>query len=271
MTLNEHLSLSAALRSEKNVKCEKCKEEIGEAALAENYFKCPLCGKYNRIPARLRVEYLTDENSFCELFGEEIFTDPLHFPDYENKFLVSRKKSGETEGVLCGTAQIGGYPACLFVMDPRFMMGSMGTVVGDRLAALFEYATAKKLPVVGYTVSGGARMQEGALSLMQMAKVSAAVRQHSDAGLLYVAVATDPTMGGVTASFAMLGDLVLSEPQAQIGFAGKRVVEQVTGEILPDYFQSAEFQLKNGFLDSIVKREDQKLFLANVLSLHSGV
>ena len=153
-------------------------------------------------------------------------------------------------------------------MNPEFMMGSMGTVVGDRITALFEYATLHRLPVVGYTVSGGARMQEGVLSLMQMAKVSAAVRQHSDAGLLYIAGLTDPTMGGVTASFAMLGDILFAEPQARIGFAGKRVVEQVAGEKLPDSFQTAEFQLQNGFLDEIVERSEQREHLAKLLMLH---
>ena len=153
-------------------------------------------------------------------------------------------------------------------MNPEFMMGAMGTVLGDRVTSIFEYATAENLPVIGFTVSGGARMQEGVLSLMQMAKVSAAVKKHSDAGLLYVVMATDPTMGGITASFAMLGDIILSEPGANIGFAGKRVVEQVTRETLPDFFQSAEFQLKNGFLDDIVERKDLKGYLGKLLELH---
>ena len=154
------------------------------------------------------------------------------------------------------------------VMDPAFMMGSMGTVVGDRITALFEYAIANRLPVIGYTVSGGARMQEGMLSLMQMAKTSAAVKRHSDAGLPYIVGLTDPTMGGVTASFAMLGDIIFAEPGARIGFAGRRVVEQVTGETLPDSFQTAEFQLENGFIDEIVPRDKQPEHLALLLSLH---
>ncbi len=270
MAQTNHITLASLLASQKTVKCEKCKQEISEKQLAENTFICPLCGKYNRIPARVRIDYLTDENSFSELFTEEVFTDPLSFPDYKEKYNASKAKSGENEGVICGTAAVNGNKTCLFVMDPRFMMGSMGTVVGDKIAALFEYAIARKLPVIGYTVSGGARMQEGILSLMQMAKVSAAVKKHSDAGLLYAICCTDPTMGGITASFAMLGDIIFAEPSAQIGFAGKRVVEQVTGEILPDYFQSAEFQLKNGFLDSIVERENQKEFISTVLSLHAA-
>lgn len=266
---NGKITLADLISSQKTVKCEKCKQDVSEAALAENYFTCPLCGKYNRIPARVRLGLIADEGSFTELFGEEVFSDPIGFPDYKNKYESSRQKSGESEAVLCGTAKIDGNPCCLFIMDPRFMMGSMGTVVGDRLAALFEYALLKRLPVVGYTVSGGARMQEGVLSLMQMAKVSAAVKKHSDAELLYVVCCTDPTLGGITASFAMLGDIIIAEPAAQIGFAGKRVVEQVTGEKLPDYFQSAEFQLKNGFLDGIVKREKQKVYLSNILALHA--
>lgn len=254
--------------SAQTVKCEKCKGEITQSALAENYFRCPLCGKYNRIPARVRAEYLVDEGSFTELFDKETFTDPISFPDYAEKYDLSKQKSGENEAVLCGKAKIRKNDTCLFVMNPQFMMGSMGTVVGDKLAALFEYATKNKLPVVGYTVSGGARMQEGILSLMQMAKVSAAVKRHSDAGLFYLVCATDPTMGGTTASFAMLGDVIIAEPEAQIGFAGKRVVEQVTGEALPDWFQSAEFQLKNGFLDGIVPREDQRRYLGFMLKAH---
>lgn len=254
--------------SAQTVKCEKCKGEIKQSALAENYFLCPLCGKYNALPARLRIEYLVDEGSFCELFGQEVFTDPIRFPDYAEKYNAAKARSGENEAVLCGTAKILKQETCLFVMNPQFMMGSMGTVVGDKIAALFEYALKNKLPVVGYTVSGGARMQEGILSLMQMAKVSAAVKRHSDAGLFYLVCATDPTMGGTTASFAMLGDVIIAEPGARIGFAGKRVVEQVTGEVLPEWFQSADFQLKNGFLDGIVPRDKQRDYLGRMLKFH---
>ncbi|MDY2879370.1 MAG: acetyl-CoA carboxylase carboxyltransferase subunit beta [Candidatus Borkfalkiaceae bacterium] len=248
--------------------CAFCKEEIAESELKENLYVCPRCGGYFAVPARERTAFLFDEGSFVELFGQAVFTDPLSFPDYRQKYEAACKKSGENEGVLCGTGEIKGHKTCIFVMNPEFMMGSMGTVVGDKITSLFEYATDRKLPVIGFTVSGGARMQEGALSLMQMAKVSAAVRRHGDAGLLYLVGITDPTMGGVTASFAMLGDIIFSEPHARIGFAGKRVVEQVTGEKLPETFQTAEFQLKNGFLDEIVERKDERKHLAKLLSLH---
>lgn len=248
--------------------CPGCGETVPEADVRANAFICPHCGHYFPMPVRARVANLADPDSFSELFGEEYFTDPLNFPDYKAKYDAAKSKSRENEGVLCGTASIGGHKTALFVMNPAFMMGSMGTVVGDRITALFEYAVANRLPVIGYTVSGGARMQEGMLSLMQMAKTSAAVKRHSDAGLLYIVGLTDPTMGGVTASFAMLGDIIFAEPGARIGFAGRRVVEQVTGETLPDSFQTAEFQLKNGFIDEIVPRKEQPEHLALLLSLH---
>ena len=248
--------------------CPKCKAGMPNEEAEERFFICPQCNAYLPMPVRVRMGMLADPGTFTELFGGEIFTDPLAFPEYKEKYAGAKKKSHENEGVLCGRARIEGHDTCLFVMNPEFMMGSMGTVVGDRITALFEYAIAEHLPVIGYTVSGGARMQEGMLSLMQMAKVSAAVKRHSDAGLLYIVGITDPTMGGVTASFAMLGDIIFSEPHARIGFAGKRVVEQVTGETLPDTFQTAEFQMQNGFLDEIIPREEQRSHLAKLLSLH---
>ena len=233
------------------VTCEKCKGQVSGKDMAENMYICPLCGKYNKLPARQRIASVTDAGSFKEFWSGASTNDPLRFPGYGEKLDKSKKASGENEGVVCGTAKIGGNTCCIFVMEPKFMMGSMGSVVGDKLAALFEYATRRRLPVVGYAASGGARMQEGMVSLMQMAKVSGAVKLHSDAGLFYTVCLTDPTTGGVTASFAMLGDMIIAEPEALIGFAGKRVIEQVTGEKLPEGFQSAEFQLENGFLDAI--------------------
>lgn len=252
------------------VTCEKCKGQVSGKDMAENMYICPLCGKYNKLPARQRIASVTDAGSFKEFWSGASTDDPLRFPGYGEKLDKSKKASGENEGVVCGTAKIGGNTCCIFVMEPKFMMGSMGSVVGDKLAALFEYATRRRLPVVGYAASGGARMQEGMVSLMQMAKVSGAVKLHSDAGLFYTVCLTDPTTGGVTASFAMLGDMIIAEPEALIGFAGKRVIEQVTGEKLPEGFQSAEFQLENGFLDAIVKREDQRKFMSDMLSLHSA-
>ncbi len=266
--MEKKIRLEEMLESADTCVCQKCKAVIAEKSLAENFYTCPACGAYNRIPARIRIDYVVDEGSFTEMFGGRIAVDPISFPDYKEKFASAEKKSGENEGVICGVAKINGIKTCIFSMNPEFMMGAMGTVLGDRVTSIFEYATAEKLPVIGFTVSGGARMQEGVLSLMQMAKVSAAVKKHSDTGLLYVVMATDPTMGGITASFAMLGDIILSEPGANIGFAGKRVVEQVTRETLPDFFQSAEFQLKNGFLDDIVERKDLKGYLGKLLELH---
>lgn len=250
--------------------CPKCKESFTEEELDVQTWVCPTCGAYIPMPARTRIELLSDTGAFEELFGQEVFTDPLEFPDYREKYAAAKSKSHENEGVLCGVTRIEGQRTAIFVMNPEFMLGSMGTVVGDRITALFEYAMKNRLPVVGYTVSGGARMQEGMLSLMQMAKVSGAVKRHNDAGLLYIAMLTDPTMGGVTASFAMLGDIIAAEPGARIGFAGRRVVEQVTGERLPEEFQTAEFQLRNGFLDMIVPRGEQRATLGRLLSLHEA-
>ena len=173
------------------------------------------------------------------------------------------------EGVVTGTAAVGGFPCAVFVMEPRFMMGSMGSVIGEKLTALFELAAEQSLPVVGYTVSGGARMQEGILSLMQMAKVSAAVKRHSDAGNLYLTILTDPTLGGVSASFAFLGDIIVAEPKALIGFAGQRVIEQTIHQKLPENFQRAEFLLEKGFIDNIVERRKQKEYIAKILRLHT--
>ena len=258
------------LASTKEVTCEKCKEPIVQGALAKNYFVCPKCGKYNKIPARARVELITDDGSFKELWHEVVTGNPIDFPEYEEKSTKARDTSHENEGVICGTAKIKGTKCCIYVMEPKFMMGSMGTIVGDKIAALFEYAIEHGFPVVGYAASGGARMQEGMLSLMQMAKVSGAIKLHNDAGLFYMVCVTDPTTGGVTASFAMLGDVIIGEPGALVGFAGKRVIEQVTGETLPAGFQSAEFQLENGFLDDIVRRNDQRDYIGAMLKIHSS-
>ena len=196
--------------------------------------------------------------------------NPLNFPGYREKIETVRAASGEKEAVVCGTAMIGKQRCCLFVMESYFMMGSMGSAVGEKITSLFEYAVQYRLPVVGFTVSGGARMQEGLLSLMQMAKTSAAVKRHSDAGLLYIAVLTDPTTGGVTASFAMEADIILAEPGATVGFAGARVIEQTTKKALPEGFQTAEFVLEHGFVDSIVPRSGQKKYLAEILQMHDG-
>ncbi len=252
----------------KLIACPSCKKETSEKELMDSYFVCPECGKYMRVGARDRISLTVDKGSFKELFDELTSRDFLEFPGYAEKLKSAEEKLGEREAVVCGTASVGGVKTAIFVMEPRFIMASMGSVVGEKITRLFEYATKKKLPVIGFTASGGARMQEGIISLMQMAKVSGAVGKHSDAGLLYITVLTDPTTGGVTASFAMQGDILIAEPGALIGFAGRRVVEQTTGTALPDNFQKAEFLLKHGFIDAIVGREMLTKTLANLLICH---
>lgn len=248
--------------------CPHCGALVALSDQQENLNVCPACGYHFRIGPRERIAYLTDEDSFSELDGSLMSKDVLGFPGYDQKLRNAKLASREKEGVVCGAAKIGGEPCALFVMDPNFMMGSMGTVVGEKIARLFEYAAQHSLPVVGYTVSGGARMQEGILSLMQMAKVSAALLRHSQAGNLYLTVLTDPTTGGVTASFAMDGDIILAEPGATIGFAGARVIEQTIRKKLPQGFQKAEFLLEHGFVDLIVPRGEQRETIARLLRLH---
>ncbi|MCI8388236.1 MAG: acetyl-CoA carboxylase carboxyltransferase subunit beta [Clostridiales bacterium] len=250
------------------VKCSACGKEFDYAEFEKGYMICPDCGKYNRMSARERINMVTDKKSFKELFSEYKSRDFLNFPGYATKLEKALEATGENEAVVCGLAEIGKVPVAIFVMDPRFIMASMGSVVGEKITLLFEAAIERGLPVIGFTASGGARMQEGIISLMQMAKVSGAVKRHSDAGLLYITVLTDPTTGGVTASFAMQGDILLAEPKALIGFAGRRVVEQTTGKALPDNFQTAEFLLEHGFIDNIVKRDELRDTLENLLKIH---
>ena len=248
--------------------CPECKYSGPLAEFKQSFRTCPQCGYHQRIGARLRMRYLYDDGSFIELAGNITSADPLCFPGYCEKLERANAESQESEAAVCGTALCGGLPCAVFAMDSGFMMGSMGSAVGERITRLFEHATVHGLPVIGHTASGGARMQEGILSLMQMAKVSAAVRRHGDAGNLYIAVLTDPTTGGVTASFAMQADIILAEPGATIGFAGKRVIEQTTKATLPDDFQTAESMLAHGFIDSIVPRQKQREILTRLLSLH---
>lgn len=255
---------------EEKMRCPSCKSYETKRAVAKNKMVCPNCGHHYRIGARTRAKALLDKDSFQELFTGIATVDPLEFPGYAEKMERGRAVSGETEGVLCGTALIRRQPCAVFIMEPQFMMGSMGSVVGEKIARLFEYADEKNLPVIGFTASGGARMQEGILSLMQMAKVSGAVGLHGKNGGLYITVLTDPTTGGVTASFAMLGDIILSEPKATIGFAGRRVIEQTTKKKLPEGFQSAEFLLEHGFVDAIVPRNEMRQTLERLLRQHSG-
>lgn len=250
------------------ISCPKCKAILLTGELNDRLHVCPKCGHHFRINARQRIGMIADENSFQEFYGDMRSTNILKFPQYDKKLWHARLESSEKEAVVCGTAAIKGNPCALFVMNSYFMLGSMGTVVGEKITRLFEYASEHSLPVVGYTVSGGARMQEGILSLMQMAKTSGAVKKHSDAGNLYIAVLTDPTTGGVTASFAMEADIILAEPDAHIGFAGPRIIEQTIRQKLPQGFQRAEFLFEKGFVDEIVPRGEQKNTIANLLSLH---
>ena len=249
--------------------CPSCHKSIPLSRLWENNLVCP-CGYHFRMKARQRIKMIADKDSFHELYSDLKSGNPLSFPGYRDKIDTVRAASGEEEAVICGTASIGGQKCCLFVMESYFMMGSMGSAVGEKVPSLFEYAAEHRLPVVGFTVSGGARMQEGLLSLMQMAKTSAAVKRHSDSGLLYIVVLTDPTTGGVIASFAMEADIILAEPRATVGFAGARVIEQTTRKSLPKGFQKAEFVLEHGFIDSIVPRSNQKKLLTELLKMHNG-
>lgn len=254
---------------EEKIRCPICKSIDVKRSVAKNKMVCPACGYHYRINAKNRLKATCDKGSFQELMTGLQTQNPLDFPGYANKMETTKMATGQEEGVICGTATIHQQACAIFVMDPQFMMGSMGSVVGEKITRLFEYATEHDLPVVGFTASGGARMQEGILSLMQMAKTSGAVQYHSDKGGLYITVLTDPTTGGVTASFAMLGDIILSEPNALIGFAGRRVIEQTTKKKLPDDFQRAEFLKDCGFVDAIVQRTDMRKTLARLLKQHS--
>lgn len=250
--------------------CKICGEEIEYKDLLENNMICPHCGAYMRMSARERIAQIADSDTFSEFDKSIKSKNIINFPEYDDKLDKAEKASHLNEAVVCGTCTVQGYKTALFVMDSAFMMGSMGTVVGDKITRLFEYAKSNKLPVVGFTTSGGARMQEGIFSLMQMAKVSGAVRKHSDDGNLYITVLTDPTTGGVTASFAMLGDIIIAEPKALIGFAGQRVIQQTTGETLPEGFQRSEFQLEHGFVDMIEKRERLPFTIGRLLKMHNA-
>lgn len=247
--------------------CPSCKKAIYTKDLGTQKI-CPECGYTFRIRAQKRIELTIDEDSFEEWNQDIPFENPLDFPEYDTKIQKAQKNTKLHEAVLTGKGLIDGLETAICVMDSHFIMGSMGKVVGEKITRTFEKALAERLPVIVFTASGGARMQESILSLMQMAKISGAVARHSDAGLLYVTVLTDPTTGGVTASFAMQGDIILSEPQALVGFAGRRVIEQTINEELPDDFQLAESVLENGFIDKIVPRKELKATLSQILRIH---
>lgn len=251
-------------------KCNACKAAVFADEVKQNHYICPHCGNYFHVPAYRRIKMVVDRKSFTEWDVHMEEQNPLQYKGYEEKIRSLREKTGLDEAVVTGKCTIKGTPTALGVCDCRFMMSSMGEVVGEKITRVFERATKERLPVILYICSGGARMQEGLVSLMQMAKTSMAIRKHSDAGLLYVPVLTDPTTGGVTASFAMLGDIILAEPKALIGFAGPRVIEQTIGQKLPKGFQRAEFLLEHGFVDKIVEREEQRSVLADILKLYEN-
>ncbi|MEX0057800.1 acetyl-CoA carboxylase, carboxyltransferase subunit beta [Clostridium butyricum] len=249
-------------------KCDKCNGIIYQDDLENYKYVCPNCNHHFRLNAKQRIRMFFDKESFTEMWKDLKTTNPLDFEGYDEKINKSSFKTNSSEGVVTGIGQINGLKVACGIMDSFFMMGSMGTVVGEKLTRLIEYSTENKLPVIIFTTSGGARMQEGIFSLMQMAKVSSALARHDEAGLLYISVLTDPTTGGVTASFAMEGDIILSEPNALVGFAGRRVIENTIKETLPEDFQKAEFLLEKGFVDSIVERKDLRTCIYKILVLH---
>lgn len=251
-------------------KCNKCGGAIIAEDVKKDHYICPKCGGYFRVHARRRIEMVTDEGSFEEWDSDLQGGNPLEYKGYEEKLEKLQEKTGLSEAVITGKAKIDGRETAIGVCDGRFLMASMGEAVGEKIARAVERATEERLPVILFACSGGARMQEGIVSLMQMAKTSAALKYHSDAGLLYISILTDPTTGGVTASFAMLGDVILAEPKALIGFAGPRVIEQTIGQKLPEGFQRAEFLLEHGFLDAIVERPQMKAVLSKILALHEN-
>lgn len=248
------------------MKCPKCNTMLLTTDMEENFNVCTRCNHHFRMSSKQRIEMLADAESFVEHDAELTSSNILDFPGYDAKLEKAKQKAKES--VICGECLIGGVKTVLCVMESGFMMGSMGTVTGEKITRAFEYATENRLPVVVCTVSGGARMQEGILSLMQMAKTSGAVKRHSDAGLLYITVLTDPTTGGVTASFAMEGDIILAEPNTLVAFAGPRVIEQTMRQKLPKDFQTSEFVMQKGFIDAVVSRDKLKSTVAKLLKMH---
>lgn len=267
---NEKNEKASEMLIGKWVKCDSCKEILYKEDVHKNYSVCPNCGKHFRLSARRRLEQIIDEGTFVETNKDLQTTDPLNFEGYLKKIELLQEKTKIDEAVKTGFGKINGEDVVIAIMDGNFLMGSMGCVVGEKITRAIEDAISKKLPLIMFSVSGGARMQEGIVSLMQMAKTSAALAKLDDAGLLYISVLTDPTTGGVTASFAMLGDIILAEPDALIGFAGPRVIEQTIKQKLPEGFQRSEFLLDHGFIDKIVERKDMKETLYQILKLHKG-
>jgi len=251
------------------VKCETCGKILYNKDLESSIMTCDNCRTHFRIGCCERINYTIDKGTFIEYDEFMISDNPIDFEGYTDKLQKLREKTSLNEAVITGEGKINGQDTVIAVMDSSFMMGSMGSVVGEKITRAIEKATENKKPIIIFTASGGARMQEGIFSLMQMAKTSAAIARHNEGGYLYITVLTDPTTGGVTASFAMLGDIILAEPNALIGFAGKRVIEQTLKQQLPEGFQRAEFLLEKGFIDKVVDRKVMKDTLAQILKIHS--
>ena len=250
------------------MKCNKCKEILYKEIVHDNFSICPNCGNYFRLSSRRRINQIIDEGTYQEFELKISTTNPLNIAEYEKKLKAIQEKTGLEEAIRCGVGNINGQKTVICVMDGNFFMGSMGSVVGEKITYSIEKAIELELPIIIFSVSGGARMQEGIISLMQMAKTSSALAKLDEKGLLFISVLTDPTYGGVTASFAMLGDIIIAEPNAMIGFAGPRVIEQTIKEELPNGFQTSEFLLEHGFIDMIVKRNEMKNMLGSLLKLH---
>lgn len=267
---SENEELDDDTNSEQVFTCSDCGVSTSLSEIKSNLYVCPKCGKHSKISARRRVKNIADEGTFKKIKSNVPFKNPLNFPDYDEKIKGLQKKTGLDEGILSGVCKIEGHKTVLAVMASEFLMGSMGVAVGEMVTRTFEYADKMNLPVIIFTASGGARMQEGILSLMQMAKTSAAVQKFSRHGGLYISVLTHPTTGGVSASFATLADITIAEPGALIGFAGPRVIEQTIGQKLPEGFQRAEYLEDHGFVDGIVARKDMKAKLAQILRLHEN-
>jgi len=253
------------------VQCSNCHAALYEKVLKKNQHVCPVCQNHFRIDAKTRLEYTVDEGSFEILFDHLLSTNPLHMPGYEEKLIQAQKSSHINEAFVCGKASIVGYPCAIGILDSHFMMGSMGSVVGEKVTRLIELSTKQHLPLIIFSASGGARMQEGILSLMQMAKTSAAIKHLDDSGGLFISVMTHPTTGGVAASFASLGDYHIAEKSSLIGFAGPRVIKQTIREELPEGFQTAEFQLQSGQVDIVLHRQDIRKTLFQLLKFHQKV
>jgi acetyl-CoA carboxylase carboxyl transferase subunit beta len=249
-------------------KCPRCRSAVYSEEFERNRKICAVCNYHSRLTWQERLMMTADRDSFVEFDGRMVSVNPIGFPDYEAKIAALSAKCKTSEAVVTGECTIFGYRVVIGIMDSHFMMASMGSVVGEKITRAFEYAAEHKLPVLMFTASGGARMQEGIISLMQMAKTSGAIARHSETGGLYITVLTDPTTGGVTASFASLGDIIIAEPKALIGFAGRRVIQDTIKQQLPDDFQSAESLLENGFVDIIVSRKNMRRTLSRILKLH---